>query len=192
MGTTSSPGTLHPELESLAGQMSAVRADAEKLCGGLTNAQFNWRPAPEKWSIAQCISHLNVVDGRDLPAVEQAIATARQSGMLLHPGPYRYGWLSSWFVRKMEPPASMKFRAPDIYVPPPEQDIHVALGEFLRVQDRLQELLVAADGLDLVRIKVPSPVVSFIKFSLGQRLRLIAAHDRRHLYQAWEVRRALP
>jgi hypothetical protein len=55
------------------------------------------------------------------------------------------------------------------------------------------EVIAKANGLDLARIKVPSPAGPF-KFGLGQRIALLAAHDRRHLWQAWQVRknRAFP
>ncbi len=33
---------------------------ARELVSGLSNAQLNWKPAPEKWSIAQCLDHLTV------------------------------------------------------------------------------------------------------------------------------------
>jgi hypothetical protein len=50
------------------------------------------------------------------------------------------------------------------------------------------ELVSQANGLDLERIKVASPAGP-VKFPLGQRIALLAAHDRRHLWQAWEVRK---
>jgi hypothetical protein len=50
---------------------------------------------------------------------------------------------------------------------------------------RLAEL---AKGLDLVRVKVRSPISRFIRFSLGITLAQQAAHERRHLEQARRVR----
>jgi hypothetical protein len=48
-----------------------------------------------------------------------------------------------------------------------------------------------ADGLDLRRVKVPTPIVRLLKMSLGSTLAQAAAHERRHLAQAWRVREKL-
>jgi hypothetical protein len=49
-----------------------------------------------------------------------------------------------------------------------------------------------ADGLDLKRVKVVSPISSFLKFSLGMTFAQAAAHERRHLAQARRVLAKLP
>jgi hypothetical protein len=41
-------------------------------------------------------------------------------------------------------------------------------------------------------VKVANPVSSWFTMTLGQELALTAAHERRHLWQAWRVRRKLP
>jgi hypothetical protein len=55
---------------------------------------------------------------------------------------------------------------------------------------RLKGLLQQSAGLDLRRIRVVSPVTRLLKLSLVGAFALTAAHDRRHLYQGWEVRKA--
>jgi hypothetical protein len=59
---------------------------------------------------------------------------------------------------------------------------------FIAIHDQLLELILKSNGLDLARIKVGT-LFPRVKFSLGQRFALLAAHDRRHLRQGWEVRR---
>jgi len=191
MASAQAGGSLHPDIESLIDQLAAIRADADRLVDGLTNDQFNWRSAADRWSIAQCITHLNLVDGLDLKRLGSAVADARRAGMT-GSGPFRYGKVSSWFIARTEPPARLRVKAPTVYVPPETQHMDVAMAEFRRVQAGLAELVAQANGLDLARVKVPTPIGSWVRFSLGQRFRLITAHDRRHLHQAWEVRRALP
>jgi hypothetical protein len=46
---------------SLAEQLDEIRRRAEALARGLTPAQLTKRPHPGKWSIAECIAHLNVL-----------------------------------------------------------------------------------------------------------------------------------
>jgi hypothetical protein len=49
-----------------------------------------------------------------------------------------------------------------------------------------------AEGLDLARIKVATPISRFLKISLGAMFEQAAAHERRHIEQARRVREKLP
>jgi hypothetical protein len=49
--------------------------------------------------------------------------------------------------------------------------------------DRLRQ----ANGLDLARAYVSSPAAAWLRFSLGSGFDLMAAHERRHLWQARNV-----
>jgi hypothetical protein len=181
--------SVNSEIERLLYQVSVIQMDARGLAGGLTHQQFNWRPEPGVWSVGQCFDHLNAYHRRWLPLLEEAIERGRAQG-LLHPGPYSYGFLSRWFLANMEPPAKRKFKAPRSLEPPPECQPEVVMPEFLALHERFEKLLRAADGLDLARIRVRSPVTRWIRHSLGGSFWLLAAHDRRHIYQAREVCKA--
>lgn len=175
--------------------LSALDANvrrAEALVAGLSREQFNWHAAPGRWSIAQCLTHLNVVNGQDLAPIEQALADARTKGMTGAP-PFRYGALSRKFVASMEPPARSKSKAPRSYVPPPEAEPGPSLAEYVRIAGELRRLIQSAEGLDLARIKTTLPVLppllrSIVKMPVGARFELILAHDRRHLWQGEQVR----
>ena len=177
------------DLDQLPDQFAAIRGEVEKLLFGIRPDQFNWRPAPGQWSISECLTHLNVVDGIDADLLARAVIAARAKGWT-SAGPFRYGALSTWLIGKLEPPVKMKTTAPKIYVPPPDQPLETVQREFYRIHDRLVEILGMAEGLDLARIKVPTPLARWIHFSFTQRVRLLAAHDRRHLWQAWQVPQA--
>jgi hypothetical protein len=45
-------------------------------------------------------------------------------------------------------------------------------------------------ALDLAGIRFVNPFLPGVRFSLATGLHVIAAHERRHLWQAWRVRRA--
>jgi len=50
---------MNAELQGYGDQLLSVRQDAVGLMSGLTEAQFNWKPAPERWSMSGCVDHLN-------------------------------------------------------------------------------------------------------------------------------------
>ena len=41
-------------------ELGKVTTEAKSLFGNLSSTQLNWKPASEKWSIAQCLDHLIV------------------------------------------------------------------------------------------------------------------------------------
>jgi hypothetical protein len=40
-------------------------------------------------------------------------------------------------------------------------------------------------------VRFPNPLVRGLRFSLATGLHVIAAHERRHLWQAWRIRRGM-
>jgi len=62
--------------------------------------------------------------------------------------------------------------------------------EFARVRDELAQRMRESDGLDLAHIRTISPVNRLIRLPLGAYFAFILAHDRRHLWQARQVRNA--
>ena len=184
---TSAKQDLPEELHDLCEQIENLKEDVQELTAPLTDAQFNWRPVAGEWSISECLAHLNVVDQLDLPLLESAIDQGRAAG-LTGAGPFHYGFLGRRFVRYQERPVKIKMKAPKEYRPPSGEPKEKVVAQFVSIHDRMRELVVKSNGLDLARIKTRTPF-PVIKFSLGQRFAVLTAHDRRHLRQAWAVRK---
>ena len=186
-------GALGNDLAVLVTEIDANLSHAESLVAGLTRAQFNWRPEPGRWSIAQCLAHLSIINGGDLEALRTAIAMGKERKQTGE-GPFTYGFFSRKFVASMEPPAERKSKTPKYYEPPPEADLGETLAEYRRISGEIRKLVQSAAGLDLARVKTTLPALpalfrAIIKMPLGARFELIAAHDRRHLWQADQVRK---
>src|SRR5437867_1500766 len=92
-----------PELQAMLDQIDAIKRDGETIASGLSEAQLNWHPAPDSWSILDCLQHLNVGVTKTLPAFDRSIAEGRSKSKLA-PGPFHYGWFSRMMVASMEPP----------------------------------------------------------------------------------------
>lgn len=180
-----------PDLQSMLDQIDAIKAEGKAVAAGLSDVRFNWRPDEDRWSIAECLQHLNVGVSKTLPAFDRAIAQGRAKGKR-SPGPFRYGWLSRWMVASMEPPPKRRMRAPSLLRIPPGATYRLAevLPEFTAVRDRLAERVRQSDGLDLAHIRAVSPVNRLLRLPLGAYFDFILAHDRRHLWQARQVRAA--
>lgn len=92
--------------------------------------------------------------------------------------------------RSMEPPAKLRFRAPATLMAHAPLSRHAVMTRFLDTQDQIAVRVRRADGVDLRRVKVKA-LFGPIRISLGQTLQVLLAHERRHIWQARAVRRAL-
>jgi len=172
-------------VSKLLDENTANLEKAKSLTAGLSAAQMNWRPQPGKWSIAQNLAHLNF--GYPWDTIASSIAAARTKGIVGN-GPFRYGWLSSWIMKSMEPPPKRKFKSAKRYAAPTDVDAVKAIADYHRGTERLAELIQKADGVDLARAKTPFGDLKWFKLPLGAFLAHVITHERRHLWQAEQVR----
>ena len=166
-------------------QLTAIKADVTKLLAGLNDANFNWKPDPNQWSIAQGLDHLNVLGSLYLPQFTEKIV---QGPPLVGAQNHQMGWLSRFFIKKMEPPISSKFKAPAPFVPAPEKSLDAVVPEFMQLQELLAQQISLANNVDWSRVKVVSPASKLIHFNLTAAFAVITSHERRHLWQAWQIR----
>jgi DinB superfamily len=186
-GPAASHDIVLAELELYQDQLLSIRQDAEGLIAGLTDSQFNWRPAPDRWSMAHCFDHLNVTARLFIPEVDRAMAEARSKGIRSN-GPFVYSLFERLFLRFSEPPPKVRFRAPRSFRPSADKRLADVRQAFLECQDRLGVQLRDADGLDLQRARLRSPGFSPLRWSLGMTFAITLAHERRHIWQARQVR----
>ena len=183
----SSAGDLAVELEDYRLQIEPIKTRCDALVAGLSNEAFNWRPEQGRWSICECLDHLNITAELYLPVIDGAIAKSRSQG-LLGDVPARRGLIGGWIVRFSEPPPKRRVKAPKVFLPKAEQPLDSVVPKFIELQDRLVERLRQANGLDLWRTKIRSPAIALLRLSLGETFALMTAHERRHLWQAEQVK----
>lgn len=179
------------DIELYRHQFEQIQQQAHELTEQLDEARFNWRPSPGEWSIEECLSHLTMVGQWEIRAIEKAIEEGKQRG-LTGRGPFHYGAIDRFVVHQTEPPVRGPLPTPRHFVPLHGQPLTAVMPTFYHVQSQLILQLERADGLDLRRVKVATPISRFLKLSLGAMFAQIAAHERRHLDQAWRVREKLP
>lgn len=173
------------------GHLAALEAcaiEARRLTDGLSDDAINWRPGPDRWSVAECLLHLARTNGLYVPPLERVVREARERGSV-GTGPFRPNWFGRWFAAQMEPPPKRRFKVPRAFRPPQERaTVEAARRAYLDTNDAIQAIVRSAEGLDLGRIRMTSPLTRFMRFNLEGAFRAIVAHDRRHLWQARQVR----
>ncbi len=179
------------EIRSLFEQFDAIESDVRALVSGLSEAQARWRPHPDGWSIAECLDHLATANRVYLesmrPAAERALARGRARRRPAVPG-----LIGRWFVSWLEPPVKPRFRskAPKKIRPREGPSLADAFERFIASHHDTHAFLERFSEIDLARSRFPNPFVPGVRFSLATGVNVLAAHDRRHVWQAWNVRRA--
>ena len=182
-------GALPADLQTLDDALGAAERDARALVAGLTEARGAWRAAAGSWSVAECLDHLGTANRVYLDAMQPSADRARSDGRQRR-GPARPGLLGGWFVNYLEPPvkARLKSKAPRLIRPRTAPSLNDAFVAFLTSHDDVRAFLRAHADIDLTGVRFPNPFIPGVRFSLATGLHVIAAHERRHLWQAWRVR----
>jgi DinB superfamily len=180
------PVVLAPAIDELHHQFAQISADAEALVTTLRHDQFGWRPGPDVWSIAECLDHLNAAARAYLPKLDEAIAHAVPRSVDTD-GPLRHSWAGRALLRAAEPPSRIRLRSPHVFQPAPGGSRGNVLATLRAYQLEYIDRLRRANGLDLSRTRVASPVSKWLRLSLGTLFAVIAAHQRRHLCQARRI-----
>ena len=68
---------MHADLQAMLAQIEAIKAEGQAVTAGLSDDQLNWHPAEGRWSVLDCIEHLNVSVTKTLPAFDRSIAEGR-------------------------------------------------------------------------------------------------------------------
>src|SRR5262249_5308879 len=128
-----------------------------------------------------CVVHLNRATQAMLPGIRQAVdaappcAGATRTFKMDLPGR-----LLAW---SLELPALIKLKAPKLAEPLEAAGPQPVLEECDHQHSKLIQLLHASAGKAIDRQKMKSPFAN-MHYSAYSAFRIIAAHDRRHLWQA--------
>lgn len=185
------PAASNIHVAALFAQFDAIEADARALVSGLSDAHGRWHPGPGAWSVAECLDHLATANRTYLAAMRPAAEAGLTRGRM-QKRPAVPGLVGRWFIASLEPPVKprLKGKAPRIIRPRAEPALADAFQSFLVSHEDTRAFLDRYMNIDLARIRFPNPFVRGLRFSLATGVNVIAAHDRRHLWQAWNVRRA--
>jgi hypothetical protein len=177
---------IHPQLAEIAAQFAANSARARRLLDSLDDARFQARRDPTRWSAAECLAHLTLTAQAYVSLIDAALARGGTAS-----GVPRYrrdiaGWLLSTLL---EPPVYIRTKTIAAFVPASAGTRAEVGADFARSQTELVRRLERASGRDLNRLKIVSPFNARLSYNVYSAFRVLAAHQRRHL---WQAERAAP
>ena len=172
--------------------MNAADTTADGLAARVNDEEFFWQPDQgRRWSIALCLDHLavaNTVYGR---AIRQAVEEAEAAGWARR-DPATPGFCGRKFIASLEPPVKRRTSAPGKIRPRPKASRAEILNAYHAAHDEIRRLITAAAAIDVNRATFRNPFIGLVRVRVSTGFNVIAAHDRRHLWQAAQVEKELP
>lgn len=157
--------------------LEQTRQDVVDTVQGLSDAQWNFKPAPDRWSIAQIVEHLAVT--------EEIVQTIFQKlDQAPAPRPDRDARKIDALILAKVPDRSSKIQAPPPLVPTGRWSHEVALQHFL--DSRRHTITFLQSGIDLRGHVIDHPVLG--PLDGYQWVLTVAAHSERHTRQILEVK----
>ena len=182
--------SLPSDLQDVLNQFDALDRQAETIVSPLNDEQFHWQPDQGRaWSIALCIEHLATSNRVYGDPMRSALDTARSKN-LKRKGPIASTIFGRMFISNLEPPVKRRMRAPSKIIPPSGGTRTDILARYHDTHEQIRQMIRECADVDANRATFTNPFISLVRVRVGTAFHILAAHDRRHLWQAEQVVRA--
>ncbi len=177
---------MHPQLQLIADEYRGAQRRLHELVSAIPAERWLQRSDPDRWSVAECVAHLNLTSAAYLPVLEEALGRAAAVGAS---APARYhrdpvGWLL-W--KTMGPPVRVRIKTIARFLPSSAVAPSILIEEFDRLQAAQIESVGRAHGLPLERVRVASPFNARVRYNLYSCFTILPRHQHRHVWQAEQV-----
>ena len=175
---------------ALQTRLSAVLHTVEQEFRTQSDAQLRWKPAPDRWSIMECLQHLNLAERFYIRNIQHKVDALG----LVQTNPadqtLESDWVGKVLMYAVDPAMKIKVPSPGIIRPrrPADLNSRDVLEQFVDLQKTLHTLLDKAVYLDWNREKVGSLFGNWLKIRLGDVFQMLVAHTERHMNQAMRVK----
>lgn len=163
------------EMQDVAGQLESTRAELIAVVTVLTDEQARTRPAPDRWSVLECLEHVNFVERRFLGMVRNS-----EPGTPAQRDAAKEAALTERVINR-----NNRRTAPEAVHPTGKYEtIAEALREFNTGRDETLRFA-SEQGPNLLTRSASHPVLG--PLNGVEALLLIAGHGRRHCEQMREA-----
>jgi hypothetical protein len=163
-----------------------VSAEVEKKFAMLSLEQLNFKPSPEKWSIAQCLDHLIVSNSTYYPPLNAVISGEHKNSFYQNIG-FISRFFGNYLIKETGPVVAKSMKSPPAFVPS-QSDLPITIvADFEKHQQTFTALILQLQNVDLHKTVIASPALAIITYNLSDLLTILAGHEQRHLNQAKNV-----
>ena len=175
---------MHPRINELLKHLDTHHADFRSAYEAVPTDRRNVKPAPDRWSAANVVEHVAIVNGRVAGRFAKQIAEARASG---HDREATTEPILPTIdlARVLDRRPESRIQAPDP-IQPTGLVAEAAWESLEQSSTALREALASGDGLALGTLMAPHPL--FGPLSIYQWAAFVGAHQARHAAQLRELR----
>ncbi len=155
---------------------------ATKQFGGLSEKQINWKPSEEKWSIGECIDHLDVTHKLYSYQIKglQPLIDDSSKGLFK----FKHTFSGRMLLKYVDPDSPKKVKTFKIFKPSMRQINTNIIRSFCEEVETMISFAEKLHGADLTKIKISSPVTKLLRMNVGDAFLTNLFHDKLHLNQA--------
>jgi len=177
---------MHPHLAEVFGRLNDSRAALRAAVDAVPQGLRRTRPSPGRWSVAEVLEHLALVDRLFAERMVEAIDHARTVGL----GPERQAreGLPADVARRMSDRGEAR-EAREAMRPAGAIDAAAAWDDLEAAREAVHQAAAGADGLALGTVRAEHRL--FGSLTIYQWVELTAAHELRHADQIREIGAAL-
>jgi hypothetical protein len=158
-----------------------IRTRLKELVSPLTEAQTSTLLEGEKWTVAQIVEHIAMVDGSAMRICGKLLQKAQEAGKASDGKVV----ISDNFLQRGSEIAAMKVEAPEIVHPNNGQTISDSLAKLDETAEQLENMRELFESVDGTQLKFPHPF--FGDISAQEWLALKGGHEMRHIKQIEKV-----
>jgi hypothetical protein len=175
-------------IDALVAELGRIETELQAFVAPFNDVQGNWQPERgRRWSLTQNLQHLAKTNEVYVRAMRAGLKSGRAPASSDENLAGVPGIFGRWFISTMEPPPRFRVKTRNIVQPPSTGSLREALQAFLASHDVVRAFAREASGN--LRARFTSPFGP-MRFRVGTGLLVLAAHDRRHLWQMRQVVKA--
>jgi hypothetical protein len=173
-----------PRITRLLASLDSTRSGLHAAVEQVPAARRQERPAPNRWSVAEVLEHLSIVQGRVAKVIETFVATAPESPQgAAHP-PADYSALLATVTDR-----TRTVVAPEPTHPTAQVDAATAWSALVSGREEIKASLAAAHGHDLTGMSRQHPILGTLNGY--EWIASLGGHEARHTAQIREIAEGL-
>jgi hypothetical protein len=178
--------SMHPRIHEVLDYLDTRRAALTSIVATVPPGSRDRRSAPDRWSVAEVLEHLALVEGQVTGLLTKLIDSARASAN--GPDPETSAIVPTVDLSRLLN-RSQQVTAGEASQPRAGLDATAAEAALTRQREALRALVVSADGLALAEVTSPNRLLG--PLNAYQWVVFVAGHEARHTAQIEEIAAAL-
>jgi len=170
------------ETVQLGRELEDVIRGGNELAAQLDDAALMRRPSSKSWSVAENLEHLSATAATFARRIRRRLDAATVQSVVTDEKRSIPGRV---WLRLVEPPVRVRLKVPSAALQPGEiGSREELLARFSETHATLLALLGESDGYDRMLLRIATPFARRVTVNMVDTFAVLAAHGRRHLWQA--------